>query len=149
MAVARRDGKLPQAKSFFTMTAEELYSGTAMMNGSRNSGAFVRFLMLGGAKKNAKFKPVFADYVKAIVFAVDERTAKAAKDRKTPGAGAPEGFEEPKSEKEEDEMNQKRAQAWTQQERQFLDEVFQRVFSQWTVKDWDALTAAYWKDTES
>lgn len=149
IATQRRDGKLHPAKAFFTMTSQELWKDWETAN---QQEFFVRYLMVGNARKNPKFKNLLADYLKAVVFVIDEREAarvKAMKKEKEAAEGAePPADDEPKDEKEEEERLRKQREEWGKDEKQFLDTVYQRVFSSWTVKDWEALNASYWKELE-
>lgn len=152
LAIARRDGKLLPAKSFFSMTSEDLWKDYEV---GRQSEHLARFLLVGSARKSPKYKNLFADYVKAVVFLVDEaeaarakaeRAAKAARDAGPDGAPPP--SDEPKDEKEEEERIRARERSWASEEKDFLDKVNQRIFGDWTQKDWDALNAAYQKELE-
>jgi hypothetical protein len=145
-AMLRRDGKLLPAKTFFTMDSETMWKDYA---NHQQAAAFVRFLVVGAARKSAKFKGVFGEYMKAMVFEVDEKEAadaKARKDREKAAEAGPDAG--PKSEEEEDRIVQERQQAWRKEEAQFLEKVLARALPNWTAKDWDALTALYWKEIE-
>lgn len=150
MATQKRDGKVRSAKDYFSLTSDQLWGGDWSL--TSQSEYFVRFLLAGGARKSAKFKNLFADYVKAVVFVLDEEEAarakaerQAKKDREAAGAQGDDG---PKDEKEEEELVRKRQQDWAQHEKAFLDKVYQRVFAAWTFKEWEALNSAYLKDLE-
>lgn len=149
LAMARRAGTLIPAKSFFTMTSDDLWKGGmefGSLSGGQQSEYFVRYLLVGSARKSAKYKNLLSDYIKAIVFIVDEQEAAAAKAAKAAGAGNAPAPDEPKDEKEEEERNRARQQQWASQEKEFLEKVNKRVLSDWTDKDWDALNAAYLKE---
>lgn len=147
MATMRRDGKLLQAKSFFTMTSDTLWGEWA---NHQQASVFVRFLVVGGARKSAKFKGLFADYMRALVFEVDEREAASAKARKESEKAAKEKGADagPKSEEEEDRLIRERQQSWRKQEGEFLEKVLARACPGWTAKDWEALNSVYWKEYE-
>lgn len=145
LAAARRDGKLATAKSFLTMTSEELWADYEI---SRQIDAFTRFLVVGSARRSAKWKNLFADYMKAVVFVLDEIEAEAAKARKAAGEAPPSAEDEPKTEEEEERQAKARQESGRSNEKQRTERVNARVFGDWTAKDWDALNAAYWKDIE-
>lgn len=137
IAVARRDGKLQGAEPYFTKTREELWKDWEV---SRQGEYFVRYLAVGGAQRNPKFKNVLSDYLKNVVFLIDE-----ANQTKKPEAAKEEA---PKSEKEEEEMLRRRREDWSQSEKAFLDKLRERTFPGWTPQDWENLTRSYWKDLE-
>lgn len=146
ISVLEREGKLRKAADFFQMSSEELWRD---FENHTQSEFFLRFLVAGAAQKNPRWKGVFADYMKAMIVAVDEDAAKRRKARrealKSDGDPA-QGSGEPQSEEEEERMAKQRDLAWKDQERDFLLDLFRRVFGGWEQKDWDALTSSFWKE---
>jgi hypothetical protein len=138
LAVQRREGKLQPAQPYFTKTQAELWKDYEV---ARQGEYFVRFLAVGGAQRNPKFKNVLSDYLKNTVFLIDE-----ANQAKKPEEKKPE--DEPKSEKEEEEMLRKQRESWSSNEKAFLDKIYERTFPGWTPADWEKMTQAYWKDLE-
>lgn len=130
----RRDDKLLPASAFFNLTTAELW---ADWENGRQVEFFVNYLLVGAGSKG-KYKSVFPDYVKNLIVAMDE-------------AGGDEEYIKlletvPKTEAEETELFRKRAEYWTNQERTMLDQLRERTFGDWAVKDWERLSAAYWKE---
>jgi hypothetical protein len=131
----RRAGKLVKAKDFFRMTGNELWGD---QNGAWHQPRFfVRFLLLGAASRHPKYKAVFPDYIKNLIFLLDEM------DAKQPNAG-PE--KEPQNEAEEAAMQRERAQRWEKAEREVLDRLMEKTFEGWTDKDWENFNFLYEKD---
>jgi len=139
----RRDHLLVEGRNFFRMTSADLFKD---WSNTQQGEFFVRFLLLGGARKSSKWKNVFSDYMKAVVFVLDEMEAERIREEKKNGDKGPD--EGPKNEKEEEEMIRRRQESWRTQEKAFLDRVYERVFSKWSDKDWDQFDAGYFKDLE-
>lgn len=131
IAVLDRDGKLLSAKSFFTMTSDTLWSD---YENHRQAQFFTRFLLVGAGSKG-KYKNVLKDYVKNLIFLLDEEDAAQAK------ASGPK--EAPKTEAEEDARFKERQTEWSNKEAQSLESLLQKTFPDWTDKDWDKLDSAY------
>ncbi len=51
----------------------------------------------------------------------------------------------PKTEEEEDARGKERAERWRQKEQDMVREVFERTFADWSEKDWESFTKAYFK----
>ncbi|MHC4471197.1 MAG: hypothetical protein ACYTDY_16040 [Planctomycetota bacterium] len=136
MGYARRDGKLIQAKEFFTVESKDLFQ---QWQSRQQSAYFVRFLLAGSASRSGKYKNILSDYIKNLIFVLEEARDKQDKAPK-------EKPKEPESEEEENEMYKKRQESWRKRERQILDSLLKRTFSDWTDTDWLKLNQLYWKD---
>ncbi|MCE9634063.1 MAG: hypothetical protein K8T90_00020 [Planctomycetes bacterium] len=141
MARAGAEGKLVQAKSFFTMTSDELYKG----EGYQQAPYFVQYLMLGGAQKQAKFKDIFRNYMVELTLAVEEDRRKEKEGRAVePG----EERKAPENEQEEEAQLKARQTDFRKGEREFLDKLVAKVFEGWTFAEWDKLTKSYWAEVK-
>ena len=138
LAKAASEGKLVDAPGFFRMTSDELYQG----GGYRQAPYFVRYLLLGGAQKQPKFKNVLRSYLVELTLALEEDRKK----EKEAAGAPPEGYKEPQNEQEEEEMTKSRQSDFRKGEKEFLDRLAGKVFGDWTDSDWDQLTKSYWKE---
>ena len=133
MKKMRRADDLMPAKDFFTLTSDAMRTRP---NSHVQIQFFVNFLLAGGAQRNAKYRPLLADYLKNLIFLLD------SEDQSTPA----DSVKAPQNEQEENELYQKMAQAWAAKEQSHLDHLLSRTFQGWTDRDWDAFNAAYRAD---
>jgi hypothetical protein len=121
------------------MTSEDLWQGWG--ENSNQVRAFLNFLLVGAGSRG-KYKNVFADYVKSLIFMLDEEAAKRAleEDKKE--------TKEPTSEEEEDRMFRERQEAWRKHEKERLQQLIDRTFEDWDDKDWDKFNSLYWRTLE-
>ena len=124
-------------------TREEFASGADGANAStyfgRRSEAsqLVRWLLSKESTRCKQAKGLLELYIKALDEVVEEIKKKALED-----VGQ---TEEAETEEEEDERGRASAQRWRAREKEMMDETFERVFSDWTEKDWDKFHKAYFK----
>jgi hypothetical protein len=141
---ARRDGTLLTARDFFSRTSDEIWSDWRQ---SQQTSFFVQFLLVGSASRSSKYKNVLSDYLKNLIFILAEErdrldaARKAAKEK----GGAPEE-KKPQTEEEEDAMFKARQGEWKKKEREALDKLIERTFSDWDDKDWEKFNALYMRD---
>lgn len=136
IATMRRGDKLLPARRFFSADWEdkiwqdfETYDQTEF---------FVRFLLIGAAQKNSKYKNLLSDYIKNLAILTDE--AKSAQ------SGAAVGGDAPKNEAEEAAMRRARQDAWKNAEQEFLKKLVDKTFAGWDDKAWEQFNAFYWKE---
>lgn len=134
MANLRRAGKLLDARTFFTMDWEAMWKD---WENHRQSEFFVRYLLVGSAQRNAKYKSVLADYVKNLVMLLDEQDGQSA------AAGA---ADEPKSEEEEAARQRKLNEAWKEHQQEVLKKLIEKTFAGWDDKQWNSFNTHYWKE---
>jgi len=134
MKELRRAGKLLKAQDFFTLTSSEIWGS---QDNWGQTQFFVKFLLVGAASRSAKYKNVFSDYMKALIFMLDEAAAAADEAPDEEEAGPP------KTEAEEDEAYRKRQNDWRGKEKEHLRNIMERAFGDWTVKDWAKLNSVY------
>lgn len=129
---ASNKGKLTTVKNLVSSTWE---SFSEMVNPMAQSGAFVRFLMVGPGSKNSRTKEVMRSYVRSLVDYLREQDEKdKKKDDKE---------NKPTTEEEEEAQFKARQQEWKQREKELLDEIFKRTFGSWTEDDWKAIEKAW------
>lgn len=134
--VLRRENKLMRAEDFFLMTGDDIWGGQESWDQQRQIQFFIRFLLVGGASRG-KYKNVFSDYVKGLIFALDEAEMKEDEE---------EDPKEPQSEEEEDRMYKERQEKWRKEEKEQLKALYDRVFGEWDSGDWDRFNALYWRE---
>jgi tetratricopeptide (TPR) repeat protein len=120
MRELRRADKLLRAREFFSITSEEMW--TSQENWSQPL-FFVKFLLAGSGAKG-KYKNVFSDYVKNMIFVLQEEADKEADAKKNEKKEK----KKPQTEEEEDALYRERQQAWRKRERGFLDKLLERTF---------------------
>jgi hypothetical protein len=130
----RRKNELIKARAFFSMTGDELWGGNHYRG--HEPLYFVRFLVTGSASRSPKYKSVFSDYIKNLIFVLDEMDAK-----QPTGPDKP-----PENEEEEAAQQRRRAERWKTEERNLLDRLVEKTFPGWTDADWAAFHAAYERD---
>ena len=109
-------------------------SGQAHSPWAQASG-FVRFLLDGPGKSNARTKELLKNYVTEL-----DAFLKADEEKKKASGSAP---KEAKTEEEEDEQFKKQESYWKDHQKDLLKGVFERVFKGWTDDDWAAVEKAY------
>lgn len=135
MANLRRANKLLDARTFFTMDWEAMWKD---WENRRQAEAFVRFLLIGSAHTNPKYKNVLADYIKNLVILLDEQND-AAK-----GGGA--AADEPKTEEEEAARQRAQVEAWQKSEQETLKKLIDKTFPGWDDAQWKSFNTAYAKE---
>ncbi len=128
----RRADKLFPARAFFTMDSEALWKD---YENHRQAEAFVRYLLVGGAQRSAKYKNVLADYVKNLAMLIDESQGEKKADVKAP-----------ETEEEESALFRERQEAWKKREQEVLKKLLDQTFPGWDEKDWTQFNAAYGKE---
>jgi hypothetical protein len=108
------------------------------------SAAFLRFLLDGPGRGLKGAKTFLEDYLNALRFLVQERI-------KAEEAEEPEVREGAQTEEEEDEEFRQRGERrkkWKEEEKAFLQQVFERAFEGWDERRWKSLEAAFlqWAD---
>ena len=126
----RRSDSLFKPRDFFSIPSEELWKldGAAIQ-----TQFFVQFLMGGGAARSPRFRNVFPDYLKNIIFLLDSE----------PDDAGGEGAKAPENEEEEARQARERQNAYRKRESDTLGKLMEKTFAGWTDKDWDAFQAAY------
>gem|GEM_PF-638417 len=137
LAVAQ--GRATTPREIMRLTREEFTSsssgGASYFSKSAESAQLVRFLMSKEGKRNKQAKGLLENYVTALTQVVEEINKKDNESFKADEA--------PKTEEEEDARGKARAERWRQREQDMVREVFERTFADWTDKDWDKFTKAY------
>jgi hypothetical protein len=120
----------------------------------REAGALVRFLLSDVAAKNGKTKGVLDEYIRNLKLVADR--IDATKPKPPPYSEEDDEPEEEPEEEEERELSDAEREALAEaakaareaaeaEEHQILDEVFERTFSSWTERDWEAFEKVYFK----
>ena len=135
MANLRRANKLLEARTFFTMDQETMWKDYET---HRQAEAFVRYLLIGSAHTNPKYKSILSDYIKALVILLDEQN-----DSKGAAAGA---GDEPKTEEEEAARQRALADAWKKAEQDTLKKLVDKTFPGWDDAAWKSFNASYMKE---
>jgi hypothetical protein len=99
----------------------------------QQTAGFVRFLLDGPGKGNARTK----DLLKAYVLELDAFLK--AEDEKSSGTD----YKAPKSEEEEEARFKNREAYWKDHQKDLLKAVFDKVFKDWTDADWKALDKSF------
>lgn len=134
MANLRRANKLLDARTFFTMDWDALWKD---WENHRQAEFFVRYLLVGGAQRNAKYKNVLAEYVKNLVMLLDEQDGQ----RSSGGAA-----DEPKNEEEEAARQRALNDAWKANQQEVLKKLIEKTFAGWDDKQWGSFNMSYWKE---
>jgi len=137
IATLRRADKLLPARIFFTADYDDPIWRD--YNNHEQCEFFVRFLLVGAAQRNSKYKNLLAEYVKNLAIEIDEQKAAAAASAGGPG-------EEPKNEEEEQALQRAREEAWKKSRQEFLKKLIDKTFNGWDDKTWDQFNAYYWKE---
>ncbi len=135
VSTLRREDKLLPADAFFGLTSDEIF---ADWNNMTQAQFFIHYLLVGPGSKSGKYKNVFGNYLKNMIFLLDEAEdddeyAKLLE-------------ETPKTEEEESALFRKRQEFWKNREQQFLESLQERTFEGWSDKDWRRFNASYWKE---
>jgi hypothetical protein len=138
IATLRRADKLLPARQFFTADYDDPIWND--YNNHEQCEFFIRFLLVGAAQRNAKYKSLLADYVKNLAIQVDEmKDAESA-------AGDAAQREEPKNEQEEAAMRARDQEAWKNARKEFLKKLIDKTFAGWDDKAWEQFNAFYFKE---
>ncbi len=97
------------------------------------ASGFVRWLVLGPGAKNPRTKDLLRTYAEAMAQVRDESTKKA--DGKVEEA--------PKTEAEEEARFKARQSNWRDNEKERVQQIFDKVFAQWSEADWTAVEKSY------
>jgi hypothetical protein len=143
---AAKANTLIPPQEMMQMTMDEMFKrsegGGIIIGGAGQShspwaqaSGFVRFLLDGPGKSNARTKELLKAYVTeldAFLKADEEKKKDSGPTRK-----------EAKTEEEEDEQFKKQESYWKDHQKDLLKAVFDRVFKDWTDSDWTAVEKAY------
>ena len=128
----RRADKLLPARSFFSMGWEEMGKDYENM---RQTEYFVRYLLIGPAHSNAKYKNLLGDYIKNLAILLDEADDAKPKDEK-----------EPQNEEEEAALRRRKSEEWKANAQETLKKLIDKTFPNWQDKDWTQFNNSYWKE---
>lgn len=107
--------------------------------GDRNrlyqSSMFVRYLLSRDCRRCKQAKSLMEDYLTTLMEIVAE--AKESEDNTW------DAVKRPETEEEEEEMAKARSERWKAREKEFMDKVNERVFGDWSDKDWASLEKAF------
>jgi hypothetical protein len=99
------------------------------------SYAFVRFLLSKECKKNKHTKDLLETYVTTLDSVIEEMSERMDELNE---------YEAPKTEEEEANAGQARAERFRQMERETVDATFERAFGDWGDEEWDRVHKAFW-----
>ncbi len=140
MREGRRANALLPVKDMFAMSSNELWQGEGGMALYAECASIVRYLYGPGAKQ-PKTRNLIRDYIAKLLAVVEEQDAAAEEARKNEApTAAPQTEEE-----EEAEFKKRRNKNWTDNEKDLLKKVFEKVFEGWTDGDWQSLQTAWEK----
>lgn len=141
-----RDGLRESVKKNELTTPRDLVSlGRGEFNQNQNrqkqSAAFIRFLL---NSKKKKTRMILEDYMRNLQVVVMETVEKERAERKKrlESDAAP---DRPETEEEEEAAFKARQSMYEAKEAEFLKEVFDRTFGDWSDKDWKRLEALFFK----
>lgn len=137
MGNLRRANKLLEAHTFFTMDSDTMWGN---YENHRQAEYFVRYLLVGSAQRNSKYKNLLGDYIKNLAIMIDE-----SKDARAKAAGG-DAPKEPQNEQEEAELRRKQAEQWKQTQQEVLKKLVEKTFPGWDDKDWTQFNGSYWKE---
>ncbi len=100
----------------------------------QQTSGFMRYLLEGPGKRDAKTKDLLPTYVAHLEAVVNDEEGK-------PSAG--QGPSAPKTEAEEEERFKNRENYWKDHEKDLLKAAFERTFKGWTDADWESLEKSY------
>jgi len=100
----------------------------------QQTSGFMRYLLEGPGKRDAKTKDLLPTYVANLEAVVKDEEGK-------PSAG--QAREAPKTEQEEEERFKNRETYWKDHEKDLLKAAFERTFKGWTDADWESLEKSY------
>ncbi|MEE8468528.1 MAG: hypothetical protein V3T22_08740 [Planctomycetota bacterium] len=141
--LAVSQGRATPPREIMRFTREEFASGAdgadAQTYWGRRSEAsqLVRWLLSKESTRCKQAKGLLERYIKTLDEVVEE-----IKKKELESVGQTEAAE---TEEEEDERGKANAQRWRAREKEMMDETFERVFSDWTEKDWGKFEKAYFK----
>ncbi len=141
--LALSQGRATPPREIMRFTREEFASGADGANartyfGRRSEASqLVRWLLSKESTRCKQAKGLLELYIKSLDEVVEE-----IKKKELENVGQ---TEEAETEEEEDERGRASAQRWRAREKEMMDETFERVFGDWTDKDWDKFQKAYFK----
>ena len=97
--------------------------------------------LIGSGSKSSRFRSILPDYIKSLLFLVDEVAEQDDEMKKLLE-------KEAETEEEEDKLLLDRRQAWDREERKRLDALYDRTFKGWTDSDWQKLDVAYLREVK-
>ena len=138
--LAVSQGRATAPRTIMSQTREEFSSGAGgagTFSKSAEAAQLVRFLLSKEGARCKQAKKLLETYVTTLTEVVDEIKEK---DKGSVNVG-----DAPKTEEEEDARGKERAERWRQGEQDMVREVFERTFADWSEKDWESFTKAYFK----
>ncbi len=130
-------------REIMSFTREEFQGGSGQ---AASAGAFwghyveasmlVRFLMEKESSRCKQAKGLLQKYVTTF----DEVLEEIAEESEDTW----DAEKEPETEEEEEELAKARAERWRQKEKQLMETTFERVFADWSAKDWKTFEKAYY-----
>ena len=97
------------------------------------ASGFVRWLVMGPGAKNPRTKDLLKTYFEAM----------AAVRKESEGKTVATPTEAPKTEEEEEAAFKNRQSEWRDNEKERLQQIYDKVFGQWTDADWSAVEKSY------
>jgi hypothetical protein len=137
--LAISQGTAASPRDLLRMTREEFLSsagGGNYWDRRSQSMLLVRYLMSPEAKRTKQARDLIELYILALKEVIAEEKKKENEDFKTAQEGA-------ESEEEEAERAKARAEMWRAREKATMEEIYQRVFGDWTEKDWKAFERGF------
>ncbi|MDA1266995.1 MAG: hypothetical protein O2816_18095, partial [Planctomycetota bacterium] len=110
-------------------------SASAYFGRSAQSAMLVRFLLSNESRRCKQAKDLLEKYLLTVKEVVDEIKGK---EKDTWEASAA-----PQTEEEEAEMAKARNGRWQAREKELMDETFDRVFGEWSDRDWESFEKAF------
>lgn len=139
---------LKPIKLLMSRPSDELFSGTGGQYGRAQCASLVRYLIEGPGARNAKTKSILTDYLANLYTIVDEveRELEAKRKQDREGRKSTAGMSDAERLAAEDEEYRKRREsAYGSVAKTLLEEAFQRTFSGWDERDWQALDSSWRK----
>jgi hypothetical protein len=139
-----RAGKATLPRELVLLGDSDFY-GSGYWDRQREAGALVRFLLSDDAARNATTRGVLDDYLVVLIEIADriEAAKPPPPEKEEVGRRAEEW--EALSDEEQKERSKAAREARAAEERELLNEVYDRTFGTWTDKDWAAFEKVYFK----
>jgi hypothetical protein len=147
LRTAKKQGTLIMPKEMLLTTFAELmgmnreggggpgglpFDPFAQTSPRQQAAGFVRFLLAGPGRTQARTKDLLARYVENLSCVVKDEDGKTTIDTKAP-----------ETEEEEEEQFKNRKSFWQDNQKDLLKKVFDKTFADWTSSDWSAVEKAY------
>jgi len=140
LRVSAKKNELTTPKVLVMLPKKDFYEN---QNRQWQSSAFIRFLLEAKGKKT---RQVLRDYLMNLQDVVAETQAKEKKESEEKMASMGSGGDNsPETEEEEEEAFKKRQESYSAKELEFMQEVFDRTFGDWSEKDWKRLQTLFYK----